>query len=108
MSTRSLCYEGDINAGRTTRATIIETASELKPRHIPGGNAFELGIGFLNRIAVNLFNDQDFVDALMTNSQTAASIASALHTFAEEVGSHVGGETNLTVVGEDGHTVMSG
>lgn len=108
VSTRALRHEEDINAGSATSATIIETASELKPRHIPGGNAFEFGIGFLNRMAMNLFNDQDFIDALMTNSQTAASIASALHTFAEEIGSHVGGETNLMVVGEDGHTVMSG
>ena len=108
VSTRSRRHEEDIETGRATSATLIESPSDFKPTHIPGGNAFEFGIDFLNRMAMNLFNDQDFIDRPMTNSQTAASIADALHTFAEEVGSHVRGETNLMIVGDDGHTVMSG
>lgn len=108
VTTRSLRHEEDVKAGKATSLTLLETASGFQPRHIATGQAFSFGVGFLDRMALNLFQDTEFVNALYRNAPTAASLASALHTFVGEIGSHVGGETNVLVVGEEGHTVVSG
>ena len=108
VTTRALRHEEDVKAGKATSLTILETAREFQPYRVAGGQAFYFGVGFLDRMAINLFQDQEFVNVLFRNAPTAASLASALHAFVGEVGSHVGGETNVLIIGEEGHTVVSG